>query len=227
MSRVSQNNKSNLKSFNKNKLRIIKNVQSQMNKVSICRIYAPKGEEERTSLIFENKTPIRMEPALQWTLENIRFRWDIMVGVFCRDQKGKNYAIYSTFQATEECYPANITNLTINACQQLFEKAPKMHKLCPFWIAVPRSNEEDKTSDLMINVIQTAHYYKVFNRLGSEFELNCNLPYVDYHTGKQWFDIMLDFNFLDADLNLGSLYDENPKFETEWKDAEEWKKASL
>lgn len=224
MARVSLNNKGNVKAFNRHKLRVIKNAQARLNKISICRIYAPKGEEDKTALLFEGKNPIRMDQSLKWSLDNIRVRWDIMVGVLCRNQQGKNYAIYSSFQAVEECLSDRISDLAVNACQQLFEKAIKMQRLCPFWIAVPRSNDKEDTATLMVNLVKTAHYFKVFNRIGTEFEINCNIPFVDYHTGKEWFDIMLDFDFLNADLNIESLYDENPKFEEEWKSSTEWKK---
>lgn len=81
-----------------------------------------------------------------------------------------------------------------------------MEKLAPFWLAIPRTIE-DHVVDLNL-AYKTAHLHKVFNRLGTNFEINCNLPYVDYHKGA-WFNIPFNWDKtksvevpLDEALNL-------------------------
>lgn len=193
----------NSKKANQNKLRAIENAKRILDDITICNIYVPKDNSAEkgwdNSCVFSKDKPIKVSQSLAWHLDNIRVKWEVTCGVFCRTQQGKHYMEYFTFEASKECYSFDVSDQAQQVCYWLFMNAIKMEKLCPFWLAVPRTT--DKDIDLTL-ALKTAHKNQVFNRIGTNFELNCNLPYVDYHT-EGWFDIPMDWDkvrHIDVDL---------------------------
>lgn len=199
------------KKHNQHKLRVIRNAQRILNRISICHIYAPSQDNKECHLVFDKNTPVKVTPSLAWHLQNLRVHWEILAGVFCRDQSGKNYALYTLFQAERECISVEISTLAENACKRIFNDAIKMHRLCPFWIAIPRSDDKNDLADRLILLVKTAHYFKVFNRIATEFEINVNMPFKDHHNG-DWFNVMEDFDFREAEIEIADLYGEQPEF---------------
>lgn len=191
--------KTNKKKASAHKLRVIQNVKNILNSITICNIFIPDDDEGGNSLVFHGACPIKVSPSLSWNLENICAHWELTCGVFYRDQQGKHFIEYVTIQSIRETLANEISIHAQKVCAWLFHNGHKMTKLCPFWLAVPRSN--NKNVDLTL-AYRTAHAHKVFNRLGTNFEINCNLPIVDYHQGA-WFDIPKDWEKTkEIDINL-------------------------
>lgn len=196
------------KRANANKLRVIENVRRIINNITICNIFIPEDKKDGwgNSAVFDRKNLIKVTPALAWNLDNIRVKWEVTCGVFCRTQQGEHYIQYYTIEADRECYSTDVSEQAQKICAWLFNNAVKMEKLAPFWLAIPRTIE-DHVVDLNL-AYKTAHLHKVFNRLGTNFEIDCNLPYVDYHQG-DWFNIPFNWDKtksvevpLDEALNL-------------------------
>lgn len=183
----------NTKKVNAQKARVIKRVQQLIENVSVCHIY----NNVNMTAIFEKGKQVRMGNALFYHLCELRHKWDITVGVFFRTQKGKHGAYYCNLKS-EECKIDELTKIVNGSCMQMFDDAPKLTKLAPFYIATPRRT--DRYNDLNI-AIKAAHNFKIFNDLGTSFEIKCNAPVVDYHTGAEWFDIASDFEWKEIDLD--------------------------
>lgn len=196
------------KRANANKLRVIENAKRILNNITICNIFVPEDKKDGwgNSAVFDGNKPIKVTPALAWNLDNIRVKWEVTCGVFCRTQQGEHYIQYFTMEADRECYSTDVSEQAQKICAWLFNNAVKLEKLAPFWLAIPRTIE-DHVVDLNL-AYKTAHLHKVFNRLGTNFEIDCNLPYVDYHQG-DWFNIPFNWDKtksvevpLDEALNL-------------------------
>lgn len=207
------NNHGNQQAYSRHKLRTIRNIQAILNKVSVCRIYAPAENGKICQLFFSKGERINPTESLVWSLNNIRVKWDILAGVICRDQSGEHYLVSYAFQAKKECLWADIENLAENACKHIFNECPIMHRLCPFWLAVPNSSEHIDAAERINLLIKTIHGFGVLNRIRSEFESNVNKPYVDYHTGKEWFDIALSMKFKESEMDIEALHQNLPDFE--------------
>lgn len=181
------------KRANANKLRVIENAKRILNNITICNIFVPEDKKDGwgNSAVFDSKKLIKVTPALAWNLDNIRVKWEVTCGVFCRTQKGEHYIQYYTIEADRECYPSDVSEQAQKICAWLFYNAVKMEKLAPFWLAIPRTIDNH---DVDLNLAyKTAHLHKVFNRIGTNFEIDCNIPFVDYHQGS-WFDIPFNWN---------------------------------
>lgn len=193
--------KGNAVAHNRHKLRVIENSKRIMKKTSICRIYIPDDKRcgKPSSLVFEKSTPIKVSQSLAWSFDNIRTHWFILAGAFCRDQQGKHYANYTMFQAVEPCNSIDISAKAQAACHIMFLDSPMLHRLTPFWLAIPALEDTDLDAYHYNNVLQTAHAYKVFNKVRSNFESNVNKAFVDYHTG-QWFNLEIDWRECSLDM---------------------------
>lgn len=202
MSRVSKVNKSDNRQRNKHKLFVIQQAQKCLNKITICNIYS--DNITKNSIVFEDSKPITVDKALAWNMNNIRTHWELICGVLCRNQQGKHYALYTGFRAIQECFSENISQLTIDVCEQLFDQSPNLHKLCPFWLAMPKTG--DSTEINIDCLFQTIHHFEVFNKIGTNFEINVNMPFVDYHKGKTWQDLALNFTFEYWELDTSQYY---------------------
>lgn len=203
-STISKRNRkqTNSKQANQHKLRVIENAKRILNNITICNIFVPNDKENGwgNSAVFEKNHMIKVSPALAWNLDNIRVKWEVTCGVFCRSQNGEHYAEYYTIEADRECLSIDVADQAQKICFWLFENAIKMEKLCPFWLAIPKSIENHDV-DLTL-AIKTAHRHQVFNRIGTNFEHNCNIPFKDYHSGN-WFNIPFNWNkFREADVDL-------------------------
>lgn len=199
------------------KLKVIENAKRVLNTITICNIFVPTDTKNGwgNTSVFENGRMIKVNSALSWNLDNIRVKWEVTCGIFCRSQNGKHYIQYATIEAVHECLPEQISTISQRICAWMFENGNKLEKLCPFWLAVPRSYESNPV-DLTL-AIQTAHRHLVFNRIGTNFEHNCNVPYKDFHDG-HWFDIPMDWDkFKEVDIPL----DEIKKLELKYKETED------
>ncbi len=178
---------------------MIENAKKVLNSISICCSYS--SDKDKNALVFQGGDPVRTNQTLAESLDTIRCKWDITCGVFCRDQKGKHWAMYCNFRFKDEVTGTSevLTEITVDVCKQMFDIAPKLERLCPFWIGTPRSNQG--VNDLNL-AIKTAHFFKVFNEIGTTFEINCNAPVVDYHTNKAWYDLAKDFRWEEVELDL-------------------------
>lgn len=185
-----------------NKLRVIENAKRVLNNITICSIFVPEDAADGwgNSAVFEGKRRIKVSPALTWNLDNIRVKWEVTCGVFCRTQQKEHYIRYYTIEADRECYSSDVAEQAQKVCAWLFFNAPKMEKLAPFWLAVPRTID-NHVVDLNL-AFKTAHLHKIFNRLGTNFEIDCNMPFVDYHQ-EDWFNIPVNWDkTTEADVPL-------------------------
>lgn len=200
------------KAHNRYKLRMIRNAQSILNKISICHIYTPCGENQsECDLTFQGTEPIKMTSSLTQAFNTVRTNWEAIVGVLCRDQDGQNYVRYSIFQVQKECVAANINQLLFNACQQIYSNAIKMYRICPFWIAMPKkfsTDESDITKQSEI-LLKTLSYFRVISSVPSEFEYNVNKAPPSRETDLHWFNINLRMD--EVDIDIPAIYEEQPK----------------
>ncbi|QLB22627.1 hypothetical protein A6B44_05165 [Pasteurella skyensis] len=72
------------------------NAKKVLNSISICCSYS--SDEDKNALVFQGGDPVRTSQTLAESLDTIRCKWDITCGVFCRDQKGKHWAMYCNFR---------------------------------------------------------------------------------------------------------------------------------
>lgn len=179
---------------NKNKLRAIKNTQAIMSNYTITLCMADKNNE--CSVVYYKDKPAKVSPQLAWHFENTRCNWEIVCGVICRNQQGKHYIEYVIFGSKDECTINDLSELAFDVCKDMFNKANKLHKLCPFYMARP---QEEIDIALILNTIKT---YKILNLIGTNFEIDCNMPYVDYHTDDNWLEVLKTIEFKQLDLEI-------------------------
>ena len=180
---------------NRSKLRMIRAAQAELNNLSIVHSYHT-AKDKNTSLYSHGK-PINMARSIQFALENIRTKWDISVGVFCRTGR-KHYALFTEIRASQECLSNDLSDLVQELCGQFYDEAPKDEKLCPFWVATPRSNDGVNNLEL---ALKTAHRFKIFDELATNYEIEHKVEPVDYHKG-DYNDIAATFEWKHVDLEI-------------------------
>lgn len=199
------------KAHNRYKLRMIRNAQSILNKISICHIYTPCGDNQsECDLVFQGTDPVKPTSSLNQAFNSIRTNWEAIIGVLCRDQSGQNYVRYSIFQVQRECVAADINQLLFNACKQIYSNAIKMHRICPFWIAMPKkfnTEESDITKQKEI-LLKTLSYFKVISSVPSEFEYNVNKAPPSRESDQYWFNI--DLRMDEVDIDIPAIYEDQP-----------------
>ena len=184
--------------FNAHKLRVLKRAKFSLNHFAICNTYS---NEKANTVLFMAGKPTNLTEKIAFSLENVRTHWSVTVGVFCRNQQGKRYAIYTEIQAKKECSSEQLADVVKALEIQLMEYAPKMEKLCPFWLAPPRSN--NKPNDLNL-ALKTAARFNVFGELITTFE-----KAVNKQTNPQrqpWYEIATDFEWKFVDVDLEEYY---------------------
>lgn len=177
---------------NQAKLRAIRNTQDIMSNYTITLVMA--DSKDQCSEVYYKNRPTTVSKQLAWHFENTRCKWDIVCGVLNRDQKGKHIIEFVSFGSKQECSSNDLYDLTVQICQEMFEKANKLTKLCPFYMARPQ-----KEVDLLL-ILDTIHTYKIFNLIGTNFELDCNVPFTDYH--KDWLKVLQTVEFKQWDLEF-------------------------
>lgn len=193
---MARNNKSNITAFNKHKLRVIENSKRALEKLALYKIFLPSQMGgPNSAVLFEGEHPIKPHQSTIWALDNIRTRWFIIAGTFCRDQSGKHYATYTEFQAEREYKFSDISFKAKTASYWMFEQAPNLHRLVPYWIAIPVIDEFKFKPFHLNNLLYLNHFFKGFNRIASNFELNVNKKFVDYHKDKNWFEVLVDWKY--------------------------------
>lgn len=182
---------------NKNKLRAIKNTQAIMSNYTITLCMATKDNE--CSAVYYKDKPTKVSPQLAWHFENTRCKWEIVCGVICRNQQGKHYIEYVVFGSTEECTINDLSELAFDVCKNMFDKAIKMHKLCPFYMARP----QEEVNILLI--LDTIKKHNVLNLIGTNFEIDCNILFKDYHTVDNWIEVLQTIEFKQLDLEFNDV----------------------
>lgn len=191
---VRQSKHTNGTKANKAKMRAIKTTQDIMSNYTITLVMADQNNTCNT--VFYKNLPAKISPQLAWHFEHTRCKWDIVCGVICRDQSGKHYIDFVSFGSVEECILDDLSDLAIQTCKQLFEESPKLHKLCPFYMARPQKECEVPL------ILDTIHRYKVLNRIGTNFEIDCHCKEVDYHTDDKWNEVLQTIKFNELDLEF-------------------------
>ena len=176
---------------NQHKLRVIENTRRILDKITIAKVYTPESHGQN-SIVFSRGIPTKVSHSLAWHLDNIRVYWEITAGVICRNQQGKHYFEYITFQSKEPTLSGDMSELTKNVCALLFARMNKLHKLVPFWLAKPRFNTEEKSIDLIL-LLHLLEHCKSLDKIASNFEILANMPEQSFHTGN-WFDIPMDWD---------------------------------
>lgn len=184
----------NVRKQSQAKIRAIRNTKLIMSNHTITLVMANKDNE--CSTVYYKNRLAKVSPQLAWHFENTRCHWNIICGVICRDQQGKHYIEYVSFGSVHECTIDTLSELAFEACKKLFDQAIKMHKLCPFYMARPH---QDIDPLLILNTIKS---YKVLNLIGTNFEFDCNLPFVDYHTPENWAEVLRTIEFKQLDLEF-------------------------
>lgn len=178
----------------KAKARAIKTTQDIMSNYTITLVMADK--DNKCSTVYYKDKPTKISPQLSWHFQNTRCNWDIICGVICRDQSGKHYINYVSFGSINECVLEDLSELAMQACMQLFEEAPRLHKLCPYYMARPQ-----KECDGLL-ILDTIHQFEVLNLIGTNFEIDCNCKIVNYHTPEKWLEVLRNIQFNELELEF-------------------------
>lgn len=182
------------KKDNKHKLRVIKNTQAIMSEYTITLVMA--NGENQCSAIYSHGKRVKVSPQLAWHFDNTRCKWDVLCGVINRDQQGKHYIEYVSFGSTHECLLDDLSQLAYDCCKQMFDRANKLHKLCPFYMA-----RAQKSIDPIL-ILDNIKTHKVLNLIGTNFEFNVNKGFKDYHTTEEWINVLDTIQFKELDLEF-------------------------
>ena len=85
-----------------------------------------------------------------------------------------------------------------------------MHRICPFWIAMPKkfsTDESDITKQSEI-LLKTLSYFRVISSVPSEFEYNVNKAPPSKETDRYWFNINLRMD--EVDIDITAIYEDQP-----------------
>lgn len=78
------------KAHNRYKLRMIRNAQSILNKISICHIYTPCGENQsECDLTFQGTEPIKMTSSLTQAFNTVRTNWELNIWKNIKNIRGR------------------------------------------------------------------------------------------------------------------------------------------
>lgn len=189
----------NNKKRNAYKLRVIKNAQTILNDFSIVHTYHSKTG--KNAVLYSRNNQVNLTQSIAQALETIRCKWDVTCGVLCRNKQNNHYALFSDVRAEKECISEDLGNIVQDICSQMFDEAPEDEKLCPFWIATPRSNNGVNNLEL---VLKTAFKFNIFNELGTNYEINNNLPVIDF---SDYNKVTTDFKWECVKLDLSQWQD--------------------
>lgn len=181
------------KKANQAKLRAIKNTQAIMANYTITLVMCDDNSE--CSGVYYKGRPAKTSQQLAWHFKNTRCKWEILCGVLCRDQQGNHYIEFVCFGSKEECIVDDLSEISVEVCKELFKQAPRLHKLCPFYMASPKSIDPNI-------IMRTVNQYKVLNLIGTNFEIDCNMPVIDYHTSSKWYEVLKNLSFRELDLEF-------------------------
>lgn len=180
---------------NRSKLRMIKGAQAELNNLSIVHTY--HSSKNKNASLYSHGKPINMARSIQFALENIRTKWDISVGVFCRTGRS-HYALFTEIRASQECLSNDLGNLVQDLCSEIYDTAPKNDRLCPFWVATPRSNDGVNNLEL---ALKTAHRFKVFDQLATNYEIENEIAPINYHD-RDYDELSQDFKWKHIELEI-------------------------
>lgn len=84
-------------------------------------------------------------------LNEVRYKWQIMAGVVCRDQFSKEYIKTETIITGDEYFTFELSDYLTELQKNLWERANPLHRLTQFWLASPTFTEfEEKTIMAML-----------------------------------------------------------------------------
>lgn len=85
-------------------------------------------------------------------LNEVRYKWQIMAGVICRDQFKKEYLKTSTFITQHDYFTHELADYLSEFQKDLWEQSNSMHRLTQFWLASPNTAEfEEQKIMSMLN----------------------------------------------------------------------------
>ncbi|WP_392563224.1 hypothetical protein RHO12_12780 (plasmid) [Orbus sturtevantii] len=70
-------------------------------------------------------------------LNGVRYKWQIMAGVICRDQFKKEYLKTETFITAQEYFTSELADYLTEFQKELWEQSNPLHRLTQFWLASP------------------------------------------------------------------------------------------
>lgn len=98
-------------------------------------------------------------------LNEVRYKWQIMAGVICRDQLKREYLKTDTFITAIEYFTHELSNYLTEFQADLWETANPLHRLTQFWLATPNKNEI--TEQVVMKIINSKNG---FNNFMTEYE---------------------------------------------------------
>lgn len=79
-----------------------------------------------------------------YSLNEVRYKWQIMAGVICRDQFKKEYLKTETFITAQEYFTSELADYLTEFQVDLWEQSNPLHRLTQFWLASPVATNIDE-----------------------------------------------------------------------------------
>ncbi|MWP61091.1 hypothetical protein [Gilliamella sp. Pas-s25] len=98
-------------------------------------------------------------------LNEVRYKWQIMAGVICRDQLKREYLKTDTFITANEYFTSELSDYLAEFQADLWETANPLHRLTQFWLATP--NKTEITEQVVMKMINSK---KGFNNFMTVYE---------------------------------------------------------
>lgn len=95
----------------------------------------------------------------------VRYKWQIMAGVICRDQMKREYLKTDTFITAKEYFTHELSDYLAEFQVDLWETANPLHRLTQFWLATPNTTEI--TEQVVMKMINSKN---VFNNFMTDYE---------------------------------------------------------
>ena len=98
-------------------------------------------------------------------LNEVRYKWQIMAGVICRDQMKREYLKTDTFITANEYFTYELSDYLAEFQVDLWETANPLHRLTQFWLATP--NTAEIMEQIVMKMINSKNG---FNNFMTEYE---------------------------------------------------------
>lgn len=98
-------------------------------------------------------------------LNEVRYKWQIMAGVICRDQLKREYLKTETFITANDYFTYELSDYLAEFQKNLWESSNPMHRLTQFWLATPTDVEINQS--IVMNMINSKD---AFNKFMTEYE---------------------------------------------------------
>jgi len=115
--------------------------------------------------VYYNGSEIKPKSFEARMLNEVRYKWQIMAGVICRDQLKREYLKTETFITANDYFTVELSDYLAEFQKELWANANPMHRLTQFWLATPSAVEIDE--QIVMNMINSK---ETFNKFMTDYE---------------------------------------------------------